>query len=132
MPIVSKRTAMAILVPALLLGACETGSTEGPEGDNEVTASASQATREEETPTARCETSSDGRQFCDETASGGFDLATAYSASKNVCEAFGLKQIAREFGTRNDPDSAAEGFATQYQPAAKQAALSGCLDGLTG
>ncbi len=43
----------------------------------------------------RCLTASNGHRWCDETDQGGFDLASAYKISKQVCKTFGMKASQR-------------------------------------
>lgn len=56
--------------------------------------------------------------------------AEVYDLGFRICEAFTVKEIAKEFGTAKDPVSAAEGYAEGFQLWARQPAFEGCLDGL--
>jgi hypothetical protein len=55
--------------------------------------------------------------------------ASNYEDAFAVCGAVGVKEVARQFGTARDPVSAAEGYASGYRPAFRQAPFEGCLDG---
>jgi hypothetical protein len=57
--------------------------------------------------------------------------ADNYETAYDICKAFSLKEVAREFNTPQNPLAAAEGYASQFQTAFQEAPFEGCFDGLT-
>lgn len=104
------------LMLLLAVAVCDAGATPPSEGPGLV-------------ENRRCVTAESGDEFCDETAEGGFDQATAYETARDACGVFGVREIAREYGTGDDPVSAAKGYAEDKRGRTGWAALLGCLDG---
>jgi hypothetical protein len=82
-------------------------------------------------PSGQCVTAKSATEFCDETAEGGFDLASTYETWRQTCLISGVRDVAKEFDTRVNPAAAAQGVADDFKPAdaRRHAAYEGCLDG---
>jgi hypothetical protein len=59
----------------------------------------------------------------------GTQFETAYELEFQICKEFGVKEVAKEYGSPADPIDAAIAVSETYQPAFQQAAFEGCLDG---
>ena len=131
-------TAVALMaVLAVGLGACDSSSSGGAVGDGDSIGGSTDGGGGgggsggggSQGGDGRCLTASNGHRWCDETDQGGFDLASAYKISKQVCKTFGFKSVAKEYHAASDPVSAAQAYSKDYQAGARQAAFEGCLDG---
>ena len=67
-----------------------------------------------------------GNEFCDDPAD--FPNASNYQTARQACALFGVKQVAREYGTASNTVDAATGFAEGWR-ISQQANFEGCLDG---
>jgi hypothetical protein len=59
----------------------------------------------------------------------GTQFETAYKTEFEICKLFGVKEVAKEYGSPANPIDAAIAVSETYQPAFQQAAFEGCFDG---
>jgi len=80
-------------------------------------------------PALRCVTAESGNEFCDDPND--FPNASNYEQAREICGLFGVKEVAKEYGTEANPVDAAEGYAEGWRGSSRQATFEGCLDGFS-